>query len=219
MIKALKALKASKNLHGFDEISIKLLKVSASYVCSPLTHICNNSILSGIFPDCMKFSIVKPIYKKGNKMNQTNYRPISLLTSFLNVLEKALYNRITEHLNTHNLLVRNQFGFRKGTATEDAIFKLTNEILKALNNKTLAGSIFCDLEKAFDSVSRDILLSKLFCYGISGKAKSLLKSYLQNRYQRVLITHFLTQSFRMYQNKMWGAAGLNFRPFVIPVIH
>ena len=71
-----------------------------------------------------------------------------------------------------------QFGFRKGTATEDTIFKLTNEILIALNNKTLAGSIFCDLEKAFDSVNHDILLSKLSYYGISGKAKLLLESYL-----------------------------------------
>ena len=113
------------------------------------------------------------------------------MTSFLKVLEKALHNRITEHLNTRNLLVGNQFGFRKGTATEGAIFKLTNEILKALNKKTLAGSIFCDLEKAFDSVNHDILLSKLSYYGISGKAKPLLKSYLQNRYQRVLITNSL----------------------------
>jgi len=70
-------------------------------------------------------------------------------------------------------------------------FKLTNEILKALNNKTLAGSVFCNLEKAFDSVNHDILLSKLSYYGISGKAKSLLKSYLQNRHQRVLITNSL----------------------------
>ena len=86
-------------------------------------------------------------------MNPTNYKPISLLTSFSKVFEKALYIRVTEHLNTTNLLVGNQFGFRKGTATEDVIFKLMNEILKALNNKTLAGSIFCDLEKAFDSVN------------------------------------------------------------------
>jgi len=131
------------------------------------------------------------MYKKGNKMNPTNYRPISLLTSFSKVYKKALYIRVTEHLNTNNLLVGNQFGFRKGTATEDAIFKLTNEILKALN-KTLAGSIFfCDLEKAFDSVNYDILLSKLSYYGISGKAKSLLQSYLQYRHQRVLIINSL----------------------------
>jgi len=189
----IKALK-TKNSHGFDEISIKLLKISATYICSPPTYICNKSILSGIFPDRMKFSIIKPIHKKGNKMNSTNYRPISLLTSFLKVFKKTLRIRLTEHFNTNKLLVRNQFGFRKGTATEDATFKLTNEILNALNNKATAGSIFCDLEKAFNSVNHDILLSKLPYYGISGKAKPLLESYLQNRYQRVHITSSLLNS-------------------------
>jgi hypothetical protein len=75
----------------------------------------------------MKFSIIKPIYKKGDKMNPTNYRPISLLPWFSKVYEKALYNRLTENFNTNKLLVGNQFGFRKGIATEDAIFKQTNE--------------------------------------------------------------------------------------------
>jgi len=116
----IKALK-TKNSHGFDEISIKILKISATYIRSPLTYICYKSSLSGIFPDHMKFSIIKPIYKKGNKMNPINYRPISLLTSFSKVFEKALCIRLTEHLNTNKLLVGNQLGFRKGIATEDAI--------------------------------------------------------------------------------------------------
>jgi hypothetical protein len=60
--------------------------------------------------------------------------------------------------------VENQFGFRKSIATDDAIFKLTNVILNALNNKIMAGSIFCDLEKAFDSVNQDTLLSQLPYY-------------------------------------------------------
>jgi len=79
-------------------------------------------------------------------MKLTNYRPISLLTSFSKVFEKALCIRLTEHFNTNKWRVGNQFGFRKGIATEDIIFKLTNEILNALNNKAMAGSIFCDLE-------------------------------------------------------------------------
>ena len=53
----------------------------------------------------------------------------------------------------------------------------------------MAGSIVCGLEKAFNSVNHDILLSKLPYYGIGGKAKLLLESYLTNRYQRVLITN------------------------------
>jgi len=64
---------------------------------------------------------------------------------------------------------------------------LTKNILTALNNKLLLGGIFCDLHKAFDCVSHDILLSKMEIYGISGKANNLIKSHLQDGYQRVLV--------------------------------
>jgi hypothetical protein len=66
-------------------------------------------------------------------------------------------------------------------------FKLTNNVLNALNNKKVTGSIFCNLEKAFDSVNHVLLVSKLPYFGISGKAKSLLESYLNNRYHRIKI--------------------------------
>jgi hypothetical protein len=71
----IKSLK-SKNSHGYDEVPTKLLKICAPYICSPLTYICNKSISSGNFPDHFKYSIIKPLYKKGDKMNVANYRPI-----------------------------------------------------------------------------------------------------------------------------------------------
>jgi len=80
----------SKTSHGYDEISNKLLKI-VPLTCSPLTYICNKSILSGIFPDSLKFTITKPIFKKGDTLKVINYRPISLLMSFSKVFEKALY--------------------------------------------------------------------------------------------------------------------------------
>jgi hypothetical protein len=68
-----------------------------------------------------------------------------------------------------------------------AIYHLINNILTALNNKFFVGSIFCDFQKAFDTVNYDILLAKLQFYGISGKAHKLIRSYLEGIYQRVLI--------------------------------
>jgi hypothetical protein len=153
----IKSLKA-KNSFGYDEVSTKVLKISANYICSPITHICNKTISSGIFPERLKYSIIKPLYKKGGKTYPSNYRPISLLTSFSKVLEKALYNRLSEYINNNSLLIGQQFGFRKRLATEDAIFKLTHEVSNALNNGTKVCGIFCDLEKAFDSVNHSSLI-------------------------------------------------------------
>jgi hypothetical protein len=95
-----------------------------------------------IFPEQLKYSIIKLLYKKGDKTEPSNYRPISMLTLFSKVLEKALYNRLTKYLNNNNILNSQQFEFRKNLATEDAIFRLTHEILNGLNSKIMVGSIF-----------------------------------------------------------------------------
>jgi hypothetical protein len=53
---------------------------------------------------------------------------------------------------------KEQYGFRRGFTTENAVYKLINEVLNALNNKQIVGGIFCDLTKAFDCVDHDILI-------------------------------------------------------------
>jgi Notch-like protein len=79
--KLIKSLK-TKNTDGYDEISNRILKLSAPFIISPLTYICNAVLCSGVFPDRLKYAIVKPVFKKGNKQEISNYRPISILTSF-----------------------------------------------------------------------------------------------------------------------------------------
>jgi hypothetical protein len=54
----------TKNSHGYEEISTKLLKLSSPFILSPLTHICNKSLALGIFPDHLKYSEIKPLFKK-----------------------------------------------------------------------------------------------------------------------------------------------------------
>ena len=68
----IKSLKP-KNSSGYDGISSKLLKISSPFITSPLTHICNKSISSGTFPDCLKYAVVKPSFKKGDKTKLFNY--------------------------------------------------------------------------------------------------------------------------------------------------
>jgi len=82
----------------------------------------------------------------------SNYRPLSLLTSFSKIFEMVMQTRILKHLTKYNILHNEQYGFRIGLKTDNAIYELTVEILNAMNNKQIVGGIFCDLEKAFDCV-------------------------------------------------------------------
>ena len=187
----IKSLKP-KNAYGYDGISTKLLKISSAFIISPLTYICNKSISLGIFPDRLKYAVVKPVFKKGDRSNITNYRPISMLSSFSKVFEKIMFKQLQDHLNKFKIIAEEQFGFRTDPTTDKAIYKLINETLSALNNKLAVGGIFFDLEKAFDCLNRDVLMSKLQLYGITGKAKAWFESYFNNRYQRVQLSDVST---------------------------
>jgi hypothetical protein len=82
------------------------------------------------------------------------------------------------HLNKNNILLTEQFGFRKKLSTEMATYTLLNNILSSLDKKHYIGGLFCDLQKAFDCVNRNILLAKMEFYGISGIVIKLMRSYL-----------------------------------------
>jgi hypothetical protein len=95
---------------GYDEIPIKVLKI-LKHVISSLTYIINRSLATVIFPDMLKYSEIKPIYKNGDKNLIFNYRPISLLTSFSEIFERVMFVRLHHHLTINNILANEQFGF------------------------------------------------------------------------------------------------------------
>ena len=97
-----------------------------------------------------------------------NYQPISVLPAISKILEKCVHSQLIEHLEKNNLLSQNQFGFRKYRSTELAAVWFTDQIRRSMDAGMLAGAIYADMSKAFDTVRQAGIMNKLPDYGITG---------------------------------------------------
>lgn len=198
--KAILSLKRN-NSCGYDEIPGTLLVYCVDEFVKPLTFLINQSYDEGICPEALKLAVIKPVFKKGDKLNVANYRPIALLPVISKIFEKIICQRMNVFLEKYNVLNVNQHGFRKNRSTITAVFECNHEILNALNKNHCVVAIFMDISKAYNCVLHDILIKKLELLGIRGKAKSWLESYLLNRKQFVEITHLYEGTRELKQIK------------------
>ena len=137
----------------------------------------------GVFPDIWKIAKVIPIFKKGDRTNEDNYRPISLLSCFEKILERLMCKRMLDFLKKHKILYKLQFGFRESHSTSLALIEAMNEIYSKLDEGKFVLGVFLDLKKAFDTIDHQILLKKLEHYGFRGVVNTWLSSYLSDRKQ------------------------------------
>ena len=179
---------------GIDDISAKYLKLSASVVSQPLATILNLSITNGIFPDDLKKAKVTPIFKKGEKHDINNYRPISVLPIITGIFERYISTCLIGFLDEHKLIYENQSGFRRHHSCQTALTKMVDNWFTAMNNDEVVGAVLLDLSKAFDLVSHQILKQKLSAYKFSQLSQSWFDSYLSNRFQQVHISGKLSES-------------------------
>ena len=175
----------AKNSSGYDEISNTLLKRLCPSLLNPLEKIFNKSLSEGMFPKLMKMADVSPLFKSKLENDANNYRPISLLLTISKVLEKIVYQRTYTFMETTGQIYNSQYGFRSQHSCESAVSELTSEIVKGLQNGMYTAALFLDLSKAFDTLEHEILLEKMYRYGIRGTSLDWFRSYLENRKIRV----------------------------------
>ena len=187
----LNKLKNKKNT--IKHMGTKIYKMYKNCLAEPISFIFNKIVESGSYPQTLKTAYVTQIYKTGDKNNPLNYRPISCLSILNIIFEKLLYARLNNFIKNKKILNDNQFGFREGHNTSDAVYKLLNKAYNALNNKKYFGVVSLDLKKAFDTVDHSILLTKLSYYGFRGKILDILTSYLSNRKQIVKVNGCISE--------------------------
>jgi len=141
------------NIFKDDTASVlKNVKMHSKLVVDPLVYIYNLSIEQSIFPDTLKVADVKPLFKNSDKSIMSNYRPISMLRKFSKIFEKIIKARLIEFLEKNNLSSKNQYGFRPGLSTENALYKVTQFLYSYLDKSNKSLAIFLDIAKAFDTV-------------------------------------------------------------------
>ena len=174
---------------GPDGISPRMLKLCDESVVLPLQIIFNNILHTTAYPYLWKIANVTPVFKKKDKQLISNYRPISLLPICSKIFEKLIFKNLYNYLISNNLITKNQSGFRPGDSTTNQLIDLVHQIHKSFDDDNCleVRAVFLDISKTFDKVWHDGLIFKLQQNGVSGMFLSLLKSYLSNRQQRVVL--------------------------------
>ena len=172
---------------GPDDIPGKFLKICSYELPEIYTILFQTSLNSGTIPDDWKTANIFPLFKKGNKNNVENYRPISLTCISSKLLEHIVHSTTMDFLDSNKILTPFQHGFRQGRSCESQLLTTLNDFTKTLNTSNQTDAVLLDFSKAFDKVDHKILLSKIDNMGIQGPLHDWMSSFLKDRLQFVIV--------------------------------
>ena len=190
--KVISRMKNSKAC-GVDDIDPYVLKIARVELVPAITHIVNLSIDQGYFPIAWKTAKIVPLHKNNERTDPKNYRPVALLSIISKILERVIFQQITDYMESNYLLHPSHHGFRSGRSTVTALLEMHDLWIEAFDKKEITATMMLDLSAAFDLVSHDILLKKLELYGFDDRSIKWIKSYLTDRQQCVYIDGVLSQ--------------------------
>ena len=181
----LKSINVNKS-PGPDDISGLVFKKCALSLANPLSILFNISFSIGQIPTDWKSANVVPVHKKGDKTKVENYRPISLTSLVVKVMERIIRDEL--YMKCQNRIGDKQYGFLPSRSCVTQMTYVIDDIATTMNKHNDVDIVYFDFAKAFDSVKHDIILRKLkYMYNIDGLMLNFIRAYLQDRYQRVVI--------------------------------
>jgi hypothetical protein len=150
-----------------------------------MSQLVNTTFTEERFLRNMKLNKVIPLFKKGDKEDLNNYRPIAMSSSVSKIYEKIFLNRLENHLQVNNYVSPQQHGFQKGKSTLTALYDFVEIVYNSLEAREKLNVILYDFSNAFGTLYPPLLLRKLKIYGLCDKALSWLQSFLTQREQYV----------------------------------
>lgn len=166
---------------GSDLITAPILKLCASALAKPLSHIMEASFNQSSLPSLWRFATVTPIFKKGDKLDPGNYRPVSLVPICAKMMERVICKTMIDFLLESGVIPDTQHGFLPGRSTTTNLLYCLNHWTAALDRKQPVDIVYFDFARAFDRVPTRRLLQKLQHYGVGGLLLEWISAFLQDR--------------------------------------
>ena len=172
---------------GPDTWPVQILKKCKTQLAKPLTIMWSKSLESGEIPLELLKANVTPIYKKGDKCAPENYRPISLTSLIIKILERIIRKHIIKYLESNRKLNNIQHGFRTGRSCLSQLLSHFDRIINALETGHQYDVIYTDYSKAFDKCDFGIISDKLNKIGVNHNVGRWIYNFLTQRTFSVIV--------------------------------
>ncbi len=184
--KVIQKLKKNKS-PGPDGIHPRVIKELMETLLEPLRIIYTSSLEEGVVPEDWKIAHITAIFKKDNKCEPGNYRPVSLTSVFCKIMESLLREEIIEHMKKNKLFSKRQFGFISGRSTVLQLINVLDSWTEAIDDRLAVDVVYLDFMKAFDRVPHKRLIEKVLSYKIEGSVLQWIQNFLMDRKQKVMV--------------------------------
>ena len=181
---------------GPDDVCYSMLKRLAPSSKKLLLDLLNCIFKGGEFPKKWKEAFVIPILKEGKEATSaSSYRPIALTSCMCKLLERIVNRRLVRYLESKGLIDKCQSGFRRGRSTLDCSAALATDVHHAFRRSQYLLCVFFDLEKAYDTCWKRLIMKQLHKFGLRGELPRLIDDFLSDRKFRVRVGSSLSEEF------------------------